>query len=93
MAEIVTDVELVTAKVVTVNVALVLPAGTMTLAGTLAAFELSLSDTVRPLLGAGPFIVTVPWDVLPPTTLVGLKVKLLNTGGLTVSEAVLATPP
>lgn len=43
-----------------VNVALVLPAGTVTLAGTVAAGESSLSDTTAPPLGAGPLKVTVP---------------------------------
>ncbi len=84
---------LFTALVDIVNVALELPAGTVTLAGTLAALELSLSETVAPLLGAGPLIVTVPWEVLPPMTLVGLKVSVLNAGGLTVIEAVFVTPP
>ncbi len=88
----VTDVELDTAVVVIVNVALVLPAGTVTLAGTLTAFELSLSDTTAPPLGAGPLIVTVPWEEDPPGTLAGLKVSVLNDGGATVSVAFLVTP-
>ena len=46
--------------VVIVNAAEVLPLGTITLAGTLAAVELSLSDTIIPPLGAGPLNVTVP---------------------------------
>ena len=43
-----------------VNVVLVLPAGTVTLAGTLAAVELSLSETTIPPLGAAPLNVIVP---------------------------------
>ncbi len=89
----VAEVELDTAVVVIVNVALVLPAGTTTLAGTLAAFELSLSDTIAPLLGATLVSVTVPWEEDPPRTLVGVKVSVLKTGGPTVSAAVFATAP
>ncbi len=55
------DVGLATGYVVIVNVALVLPAWTMTLFGTLATEGWSLlNDTIKPLLGAGPLIVTVP---------------------------------
>jgi hypothetical protein len=47
--------------VVIVNVALVLPAGTVTVDGTLAADGVSLlSDIATPPLGAGPVSVTVP---------------------------------
>ena len=55
-----TDVELSTADVVIPNVALLLPAGTVTLAGTPVAVELSLKVTATPPLGAGPLSVTVP---------------------------------
>lgn len=51
---------LVTGIVAIVNVALVLPPGTVTLAGSLADDELSLSDTTAPPAGAGPLNVTVP---------------------------------
>ncbi len=86
-------VELATAVVVIVNVALELPAGTVTLAGTLAAVGVLLfSDTAAPPLGAAPVSVTVPWDEDLPRTLVGLKVNVLNAGGMTVSEAVLVIP-
>ena len=57
-----TDVELATADVVISNAALLLPAGTVTLAGTPAAGELSLKLTATPPLGAGPLSVTVPCD-------------------------------
>jgi hypothetical protein len=43
-----------------VNLALVLPAVTVTEAGTLADEELSLNDTITPPLGAGLLNVTVP---------------------------------
>ena len=88
----VTDLERVTALVVIVNVALVLRPGIVTLAGTLAADELSLNDTTAPPLGAGPLKVTVPWEVVPPTTLVGFSESVLNTGRFTVSTAVFVTP-
>ncbi len=79
-AEIVTGVDVVTALVVTVNVALVDPAGTMTLAGTVAAEVLLLdSVTAAPPDGAAPLRVTVPCDVPPPTTLLGLNVSPLAT--------------
>jgi hypothetical protein len=90
----VTSVELTTGVVVIVNVALVLPLATVTLAGTLAAVALSLlSCTTTPPVGAGPLNVTVPWEVDPPVTPVGIAASELNTGGLTASEAVLVTPP
>ena len=46
--------------VVTVNVALVLPAATVTDAGTLAAVLLLVSDTVAPPVGAALPSVIVP---------------------------------
>ena len=88
----VTGVELATGFVVIVNVALVPRPGIVTLAGTLAAIELSLSDTTTPPLGEGPLNITVPWEVNPPMTLVGLIVSKLNTGGAIVSAAVFVTP-
>jgi hypothetical protein len=76
-APMVTDVELVTALVFTVNVALLAPAGTVTpLAGTLAAALSLESSTCAPPLGAGPLSVTVPVeDCAPPVTLVGFSVS------------------
>jgi len=75
----VSGVDVVTALVLTVNVALVLPAATITLAGTAAADGLLLERaTAAPPLGAGPLRVTVPVEVPvegdPPVTLVGLSV-------------------
>jgi hypothetical protein len=92
-------VDAATALVLTVNVALVAPARTMTLEGTLAAAVLLLeSATCAPPAGAGPLSVTAPVeDCVPPTTLVGLSVSEERVGaggaaGVTASEAVLIAP-
>ena len=77
----------------TVKDALALPAGTVTLAGTLAAVLLLESMTCAPPAGAGPLKVTVPVEVCrPPTTLLGLNVSEETMGGVTVSEADGLTP-
>ena len=73
--ETLTAVVLDTADVVTVKALLVDPAGTVTLAGSEAAAELSESDTTAPPLGAAALSVTVPVDDAPPTTVVGLSVS------------------
>src|SRR5262245_8767252 len=95
----VTEVAAVTAVVFTVKLALVAPAATVTLAGTVATavFELDNVTTVPPA-GAGALSVTVAVDVLPPVTLVGLSVKeatvtVVAAGGFTVSVADCVTPP
>ena len=95
----VTVVGAATAVVFAGNVALVDPAGTATLEGTLAAPLLLESATCAPPVGAGPLNVTVPVeDCTPPITLVGFSVSEESVGagggaGVTVSEAVLVTPP
>ncbi len=67
-------VEVATALVPTVNVALVAPAATVTLEGTVAAVVLLLeSVTCAPPAGAGPLSVTVPVEEFPPVTLVGFS--------------------
>src|SRR5947207_15542795 len=70
----VTAVDAVTTLVLTVKVALVAPAGTVTLEGTVAAAVLLLeSATCAPPAGAASLNVTVPVeDCVPATTLVGL---------------------
>ena len=70
----VTVVDTATALVLTVNVALVAPAGTGTVEGTLAAPLLLESATCAPPAGAGPLNVTVPEDdCKPPRTLAGFS--------------------
>src|SRR5437588_118920 len=87
-------------EVLTVNVALVAPAATVTLEGTVAAAVLLLeSATCAPPAGAAPLNVTVPVeDCVPPITLVGLSVSEESVGaggaaGVTAIEAVRFTPP
>src|SRR6476660_10540400 len=86
----VTVVLLPTAVVVIGKVALLAPAGTVTLAGTVAAVLLLDSVTVAPPVGAAPLRVTVPVDELPPVTLVGLTATedKDKAAGVTVSVAV-----
>ena len=82
----------------TVNVALVAPAATVTLNGTIAAAVLLVeSATVAPPAGAGPLNVTVPVEGVPPMTLVGFSVSEETVGGgggagVTVSEAERVAP-
>jgi len=91
---IVTDAELETTLVFTVNAALVDPAATVTFAGTEATAVLLLDKaTLIPPAGAGPFNVTVPVDVTPPATGLGAKVSEEGVGGLTVSVPVCVPPP
>jgi len=70
----VTVVDATTALVLTLNDALVAPAATVTLEGTLAAVVLLLeSVTCAPPAGAGPLSVTVPVEEFPPVTLGGFS--------------------
>ena len=95
-AEMVTDVEAVTALVVTANVALVAPAATVTLAGTAAADPLLERATTAPPVGAAPPSVTVPVDGVPPLTVAGLSAtedSAAAVAGFTVSKVVLVVPP
>jgi hypothetical protein len=95
--EIVTVVDTITGFVVIVKVALVDPAGMVTLLGTVAAEGLLLeSETCAPPTGAGPFSVTVPVDDPtsgPPITLFGFTDREETMGGTTVSAAVFVPPP
>jgi len=68
-------------SVLTVNVALVEPAGMVTLDGTFANAVLLLeSATTAPPEGAGALKVTLPVEESLPCTLVGLSVSDDNTG-------------
>jgi hypothetical protein len=82
-----------TAVVLTVNVAEVLPAGIVTVAGTVAEESLLDSEITSPPAGAIDPIRTVPVLGLPPLTEVGLKVSETRVGGLMVSVAVCETLP
>ena len=89
-------VDAVTACVLTVKLALLAPAGMVTLAGGLAALLLLESATCAPPVGAAALSVTVPVDdCAPPLTLVGFSVseETVMGGGVTVSEAVRVVPP
>jgi hypothetical protein len=88
----VTDVELNTALVVTVNVAVVAPAVTVTLGGTCAAPLLLDSATAAPPAGAFPLNVTVPVDEVPPCTLVGFSVTEATVEGFIFNVAICAVP-
>ena len=93
VAEMVTDLVVVTVRVVTVNVAVVVPATTVTLAGTVAT-EVKLLERVitAPPVGAGPFKVTVPVEGVPPLTLLGFRLRVLSTGAVTVKVVVRVAP-
>ena len=95
LAEIVTTFELATALVVTVKLAVVAPGATVTLAGTWAAAVLLLeSVTVAPPAGAAPVRVTVPVELFPPMTVVGLTVteERVAVAGVTVRVADCVVP-
>src|SRR5438132_12195618 len=93
-----TVVDAATALVLTVNVALLAPAATITLEGTVAAAVLLLeSAMVAPPEGAAPVSVTVPVEEFPPVTLVGFTETEESVGagggaGVTVSVTVWVAP-
>lgn len=91
--------EEVTLLVVAVKDALVAPAGTVTLAGTVTTAVLLLeSETSAPPLGAGALRVTMPAEGDPPTTVLGESVRAVRVGpaavgcGVTVREALCVRP-
>ena len=102
-----TELVELTLFVFTVKVALVAPAETVTLDGTVARDVLLLVRvTTAPPLGAAPLRVTVPVDESPPLRLIGLRVSddnvtpepgvgvgVADAKGETVSVAVFVTPP
>lgn len=91
--EIVIAVDVATADEVTANDPLVLPAPTVTLDGSVASDGLLLeSDTTVPPDGAALVNVTVPCDVLPPTTLEGLSEMAASVGALVPGVTVRTAP-
>ncbi len=92
--EMFTAVEPDTGVVVIVKVALVAPSSTVTVEGTGATVVLLLdSVTGAPPLGAGPFSVTVPVELLPPTTLEGIRERDDSEARFTVRFEDRVTPP
>ena len=99
-AEMVAAVDALTGAVLTANVALVAPAVTVTLAGTLATAGLLLdSETTVPACGATLDRLITPCTLEPPVTLAGLSARLCRlagggggAGGVTVTFAVLVAP-
>lgn len=96
VAVIVTGVDVETVLVVIANVALCEPAGTVTVAGTVAALPLRDRLTTAPLPVAVALSVTVPVEPFPPVTLAGLTATDESVGApgdaVTINE-VAAHPP
>ena len=94
---IVTAVDAATAYVVTAKVAVALPDGTVTVAGTVAAAGLLLArSNAIPPAGARAVSVTVPMELVPPVTVAGLTVAELSLAGttdVTVRSTVCVDPP
>jgi hypothetical protein len=77
-----------TGDVETVKFAVVAPAKTVTLAGTVAAAVMLLVRlTVIPAAGAAELMVTVPVELVPPVTAVGFSKSWLTACGFTVKTA------
>ena len=94
--EMVIGVAMATTDVATENVLLVVPALTVTLAGTVAAAELSDRLTTAPPGGAAALRVTVPVDDDPPATVVGFSVSaesVTDDACVTPSAANSVVPP
>jgi hypothetical protein len=92
VAVTVAEAAVVPVVVVTVKVAVVLPAGTVTDAGTEAAVLLLDRETEMPPVGAALVKVTVPVEDAPRVTLAGLSVTdEREMGAVMVSAAVLLT--
>jgi len=94
LAEIVELAAAVMLLVVIANVAVVAPTGTITLAGTCPAVVLLLLNvTIAPPVGAAPLSVTVPCELLPPTTLVGFSVSDDATTPFVGATSLMFPPP
>jgi hypothetical protein len=92
----VTEVGELTATVVMGNVALVAPAGTVTVVGTVATDVWLLERaTTAPPEAAAPLSVTVPVELLLPPTVGGFAVSeaRVTVGCRTVREALRVLPP
>ena len=88
------DVDDATAGVLTVKVRLVLPAAIVTLPGTFAAVVLLLASvTMLPPDGAAAVRVTVPCEVPPPVTVVGLSDRPASVGVLAAPGVTVSTAP
>jgi hypothetical protein len=85
---IVAVVEALTAEVATGKAAVVLPAATITEAGTVAAALLLDKATETPPVGAIQFNVTVPVEEVPAVRDMGLSERPDGTTGVMVSVAV-----
>ena len=92
VAVIVAEVFADTGTVVTVNVAVVAPSGTVTVAGTPAAALLLERLTNKPPVGATLSRVIMPVAVAPPVTPAGVIVMAETRGAVTVRSAFAAVP-
>jgi hypothetical protein len=81
-----------TGTVVITKVAVLAPAGTVTLTGTVAALFVVLSVTIS-FAAVTPVNVTVPVDCAPPITVLGVSVIELKAGGFTVNVPEVFTTP
>lgn len=91
--EIITVVEVATTFVLIVNVAVVAPPATVTLAGTAAAPGLLLVRTmIVPPAGAALLRFIVPVEALPPATVVGLTVSVFRAAAVTCNVALALAP-
>ena len=85
VAVMTTGVDAKTGLVWIANGAVIWPEATVRVTGTVAAEPLEDRLTVAPPFGAATFKVTVPVDVPPHTTEIGDKLRLIGTGGVSVS--------
>jgi len=77
---------LLTTFVVTVNVAVIAPAGIVTVDATNALKLVDARDTVVPPVGAGPEMMSVPVVAVPPTTGDVDQVTITGAGAVTVNK-------
>ena len=77
---------------VAVNVAVEVPPGTVTEAGTLTKVLFDDSATTEPLEGAGAEIVTVQVEFAPEATVAGEHVRLDTAIPVMLSDAVAVVP-